>query len=187
MVSSLIGPQYHDDQFWKFAESAGDGETNDFNVAMLPTFADNFEVNLLTRKDLVRITYKIFSTLTSMALMMEPSSTMDRILDLPSSRMQRSSLLNCKTCKDYQKLRILSSGLTTSGPGLWDSQDLRWLTVMGWMLVVSYRILFLTSSNCQELLPSQHRSTSICLGDVVIISLLVSYNIDSNLSLIRQF
>ena len=51
MVSSLIGPQYHDDQFWKFAESAGDGETNDFNVAMLPTFADNFEVSLLTRKD----------------------------------------------------------------------------------------------------------------------------------------
>ena len=58
MVSSLIGPQYHDDQFWKFAESAGDGGTNDFNVAMLPTFADNFEVGLLIRKDLVKITYK---------------------------------------------------------------------------------------------------------------------------------
>jgi len=40
MVSSLIGPQYHDDQFWKFAES---GEPNDFSVAMVPTFADDFE------------------------------------------------------------------------------------------------------------------------------------------------
>ena len=44
MVSSLIGPQYHDDQLWKFAESADDGEPNDFSVAMVPTFADNFEV-----------------------------------------------------------------------------------------------------------------------------------------------
>ena len=44
MVSSLIGPQYHDDQLWKFAESAEDGDPNDFNVAMLPTFADDFEV-----------------------------------------------------------------------------------------------------------------------------------------------
>ena len=44
MVSSLIGPQYHDDQFWKFAESAAAGEPNDFNVAMVPTFSDDFEV-----------------------------------------------------------------------------------------------------------------------------------------------
>ena len=44
MVSSLIGPQYHDDQFWKFAESADDGEPNDFSVAMVPTFGDDFEV-----------------------------------------------------------------------------------------------------------------------------------------------
>jgi len=43
MVSSLISPQYHDDQFWKFAESADAGEPNDFNVAMVPTFADDFE------------------------------------------------------------------------------------------------------------------------------------------------
>merc|ERR1711953_1415514 len=43
MVSSLIGPQYHEDQFWKFAESADDGEPNDFSVAMVPTFADDFE------------------------------------------------------------------------------------------------------------------------------------------------
>ena len=44
MVSSLIGPQYHDDQFWKFAESADAGDSNDFSVAMVPTFADDFEV-----------------------------------------------------------------------------------------------------------------------------------------------
>jgi len=43
MVSSLIGPQYHDDQFWKFAESAPAGDPNDFSVAMVPTFADDFE------------------------------------------------------------------------------------------------------------------------------------------------
>merc|ERR1719220_537232 len=29
MVSSLIGPQYHDDQFWTFSESAAEGEAND--------------------------------------------------------------------------------------------------------------------------------------------------------------
>ena len=44
MVSSLIGPQYHDDQFWKFSESAPAGDPNDFSVAMVPTFADDFEV-----------------------------------------------------------------------------------------------------------------------------------------------
>jgi len=43
MVSSLIGPQYHDDQFWKFSESADAGDPNNFNVAMVPTFADDFE------------------------------------------------------------------------------------------------------------------------------------------------
>merc|ERR1719336_1387059 len=43
MVSSLIGPQYHDDQFWKFAESAAAGEPNDFSVVMEPTFDNNFE------------------------------------------------------------------------------------------------------------------------------------------------
>ena len=42
MVSSLIGPQYHDDQFWTFAQS---GDPNNFNVPMVPTFADDFEVS----------------------------------------------------------------------------------------------------------------------------------------------
>ena len=44
MESSLIGPQYHDDQFWKFVESAPAGEPNNFSVAMVPTFAEDFEV-----------------------------------------------------------------------------------------------------------------------------------------------
>merc|ERR550539_1008442 len=42
MVSSLIGPQFHDDQFWTFAQSAA-GDTNVFSVSRVPTFADNFE------------------------------------------------------------------------------------------------------------------------------------------------
>ena len=44
MVSSLIGPQYHDSQFWKFPQSAEAGDPNDFSVAMVPTFAADFEV-----------------------------------------------------------------------------------------------------------------------------------------------
>ena len=44
MVSSLIGPQYHDDQFWTFSEAAPEHQTNDFDVPMTPTFADDFEV-----------------------------------------------------------------------------------------------------------------------------------------------
>ena len=47
MVSSLIGPQYHDTQFWKFAQSAEAGDPNDFSVAMVPTFAADFEVRSL--------------------------------------------------------------------------------------------------------------------------------------------
>ena len=43
MVSSLIGPQFHDNQFWTFAQSAEAGDTNDFSVPRVPTFADNFE------------------------------------------------------------------------------------------------------------------------------------------------
>ena len=43
MVSSMIGPQFHDDQFWTFAQSAEPGDTNDFSVARVPSFADNFE------------------------------------------------------------------------------------------------------------------------------------------------
>merc|ERR1712154_508691 len=38
MVSSLIGPQYHEDQFWTFSEAAPDHQTNDFDVPVVPTF-----------------------------------------------------------------------------------------------------------------------------------------------------
>ena len=50
MVSSLIGPQYHDDQFWTFSESAAEHQTNEFDVKMVPTFTEDFEVEI--RKNL---------------------------------------------------------------------------------------------------------------------------------------
>ena len=83
MVSSLIGPQYHDDQFWKFAESAPAGDPNDFSVAMVPTFADDFEVLIEFEVicNNIDISY-IFSMHTSMVLRMDLSSMKDRILDL---------------------------------------------------------------------------------------------------------
>ena len=59
MVSSLIGPQYHDDQFWKFAESADDGEPNDFSVAMVPTFAADFEVHITFSSLTLTLSYLI--------------------------------------------------------------------------------------------------------------------------------
>ena len=60
MVSSLIGPQYHDTQFWKFAQSAQAGDPNDFSVAMVPTFAADFEV----RASLVVALYEFHSSLS---------------------------------------------------------------------------------------------------------------------------
>ena len=44
MVSSLIGPQYHEDQFWTFSQSAEPNKTNDFDVRRRPTFTEEFEV-----------------------------------------------------------------------------------------------------------------------------------------------
>ena len=44
MVSSLIGPQYHDNQFWKFSEAADEGDANNFDVSVVPSFSSNFEV-----------------------------------------------------------------------------------------------------------------------------------------------
>ena len=46
MVSSLIGPQYHDDQFWIFTESSNTGGANDFNTAVVPAFSDQFQVGI---------------------------------------------------------------------------------------------------------------------------------------------
>ena len=48
MVSSLIGPQYNNDQFWKFSQSAAAGSANNFDTAVTPAFDDKFEVILLT-------------------------------------------------------------------------------------------------------------------------------------------
>ena len=45
MVSSLIGPQYHDGQFWKFSVSASQGSPNNFDIPVVPAFAADFEVS----------------------------------------------------------------------------------------------------------------------------------------------
>ena len=44
MVSSLLGPQYHQDQFWTFSHSSPPNQTNDYDVRRRPTFAEHFEV-----------------------------------------------------------------------------------------------------------------------------------------------
>merc|ERR1719232_2267821 len=43
MVSSMIGPQYNNDKFWTFSTSASDGNANDFDTEMNPTFSNDFE------------------------------------------------------------------------------------------------------------------------------------------------
>lgn len=43
MVSSLISPQYHDGQFWKFSKSSEAGGLNDFDTAVVPEFSADFQ------------------------------------------------------------------------------------------------------------------------------------------------
>ena len=50
MVSSLIGVQYNNDQFWKFSAAAAAGEANNFDTPSVPTFSSTFEVRK-TSKD----------------------------------------------------------------------------------------------------------------------------------------
>ena len=46
MVSSLIDPQYHDDQFWMFSESPDhEGVANNYDTQRVPEFNDDFEVS----------------------------------------------------------------------------------------------------------------------------------------------
>ena len=45
MVSSMIGPQYHDGQFWKFSAIAADGSPNNFDTPVVPEFSADFEVS----------------------------------------------------------------------------------------------------------------------------------------------
>ena len=44
MVSSLLGPQFHQDQFWTFSQPSPPNQTNDFDVRREPTFGEDFEV-----------------------------------------------------------------------------------------------------------------------------------------------
>ena len=53
MVSSMIGPQYHDGQFWKFSAIAADGSPNNFDTPVVPEFSADFEVS--TKK--IRLLY----------------------------------------------------------------------------------------------------------------------------------
>ena len=46
MVSSLISPQYHDGQFWKFSQSSEAGGLNDFDTAVVPQFSSDFQVDI---------------------------------------------------------------------------------------------------------------------------------------------
>lgn len=43
MVSSLIGVQYNNDQFWKFSAAAAAGEANNFDTPSVPAFSSTFE------------------------------------------------------------------------------------------------------------------------------------------------
>ena len=98
MVSSLISPQYHDDQFWRFSESADAGNPNDFNVAMVPTFAEDFEVLTFLELFLTLIMsyFIILSMPTFTALRTGLSSTRDRTLDLLFSMVLMFSQLKSK-------------------------------------------------------------------------------------------
>ena len=55
MVSSLLGPQYHEDQFWTFTESAPDHQTNNFDVPVVPTFSEDFEVSSFNNSFLMEV------------------------------------------------------------------------------------------------------------------------------------
>ena len=48
MVSSLIGPQYHeeDNTFWTFSRAAADHQHNNFDTPIVPEFSEDFEVFL---------------------------------------------------------------------------------------------------------------------------------------------
>ena len=114
MVSSLIGPQYHDGQFWKFSVSASQGSPNNFDTPVVPAFAVDFEV-------IHRIEYNFspttsFSMLTSTEQMTALSSMMARTQVLDSSAVLRSLGLNCKISKLYvvcegQRWRLLFNNL----------------------------------------------------------------------------
>ena len=43
----MIGPQYHDGQFWKFSAIAADGSPNNFDTPVVPEFSADLEVYIL--------------------------------------------------------------------------------------------------------------------------------------------
>ena len=138
MVSSMIGPQYHDGQFWKFSAIAADGSPNNFDTPVVPEFSADFEVDtkkirlLYCYKDKIVHLYNLLSSLmcsllTSTAQKTVQSNTRDRILVLLSSTTLKSSQLSCKfegakDCLCRNGIFSCNSGLTSSGPRRWASQ-----------------------------------------------------------------
>ena len=102
MVSSMIGPQYHDGQFWKFSAIAADGSPNNFDTPVVPEFSADFEVDIsIVNTDKIvqsksSISSLMCSLLTSTAQKTVQSNTRDRILALLSSTTLKSSQLSCK-------------------------------------------------------------------------------------------
>ena len=131
MVSSMIGPQYHDGQFWKFSAIAADGSPNNFDTPVVPEFSADFEVDIsIVNTDKIvqsksSISSLMCSLLTSTAQKTVQSNTRDRILVLLSSTTLKSSQLSCKFegAKDCLcRNGIICSGPTSSGPRQWASQ-----------------------------------------------------------------
>ena len=56
----MIGPQYHDGQFWKFSAIAAAGSPNNFDTAVVPEFSADFEVSTTVNLDKIYIYIIIF-------------------------------------------------------------------------------------------------------------------------------
>ena len=133
MVSSMIGPQYHDGQFWKFSAIAADGSPNNFDTPVVPEFSADFEVDIsIVNTDKIvqsksSISSLMCSLLTSTAQKTVRSNTRDRILVLLSSTTLKLSQLSCKfegakDCLCRNGIFCCNSGPTSSGPRRWASQ-----------------------------------------------------------------
>ena len=119
----MIGPQYHDGQFWKFSAIAADGSPNNFDTPVVPVFSADFEVYLLLDNTDKIVQSKsslsslMFSLLTSTAQKTVQSNTRDRILVLPSSTTLKSSQLSCKF--DGSKDCLYRNGMYLRTDFLW--------------------------------------------------------------------
>ena len=93
MVSSLIAPQFHQNQFWMFSEAADQGDPNNFDTPRVPEFTPTFEVTNHYHMFNIYVHYLVsnISTPTSTAQRTAPFLTRGRIQDLPSSTTLKST------------------------------------------------------------------------------------------------